>query len=147
MIPEAFYLVAAGGVAIAGLAGLGLGLAAGGRQARRELAAARASTAHLADQLHAAQAAAAKPAPYAIPGPYDIAMAFGPALAMSGRYETIGAAMAAAWFSVPEFYQARDEYLRDIAPLRFGLAQAARAAAGGGDPSLSPTEGGANDAA
>jgi hypothetical protein len=61
-------------------------------------------------------------APYAIPGPYDIAMAFGPAALASGRFENIGAAMAAAWFAIPEFYQARDQYLTQIAPAFYGVA-------------------------
>lgn len=57
---------------------------------------------------------------YKIPGPYDIAMAFGAAMVASGKCETIGAAMAQAWMAIPEFYQARDIYLRDMVPMIYG---------------------------
>lgn len=64
----------------------------------------------------------AQPAPYAIPGPYDIAMAFGAAALATGKYDSPGAAMTAAWMAVPEFYMARDSYLRDMAPMFFPAA-------------------------
>lgn len=51
------------------------------------------------------------PPAYKIPGPYDVAMASGPALMASGKYETPGAAWSAAWMSVPEFYIGRDAYI------------------------------------
>jgi hypothetical protein len=58
--------------------------------------------------------------PYKIPGPYEIALTIGAALAASGKYENPGAAMAAAWASVPEFYQARDQYLNETVPIFYG---------------------------
>jgi hypothetical protein len=69
------------------------------------------------------------PAPYHIPGPYEIALAFGAALASTGKYETPGAAMAAAWTSIPEFYMARDQYLGQVAPVVFKPQEAAGNAA------------------
>lgn len=70
------------------------------------------------DALWALREALMPPA-YHVPGPYEIAMTFGAALASTGQYATPGAAMAAAWMSVPEFYQARDAYLSEIVPLWF----------------------------
>lgn len=66
---------------------------------------------------------------YHVPGPYEIALAVGAALATSGRYDTPGAAMAAAWVSVPEFFAGRDLYLRDIVPILFPEAAAGQAKA------------------
>lgn len=60
------------------------------------------------------------PPSYKIPGPYDVAMASGPALMASGKYETPGAAWSAAWMNVPEFYIGRDAYLREGAALYTG---------------------------
>lgn len=60
------------------------------------------------------------PAPYKIPGPYEIALTFGTALAASGKYESPGAAMDAAWMAVPEFFQARDRYLTEMVPMFYG---------------------------
>lgn len=59
---------------------------------------------------------------YPIPGPYEIALQLGCALASTGRYETPGAAMHAAWTAVPEFFQGRDFYLRQIVPIVYGQA-------------------------
>lgn len=73
-----------------------------------------------ADQEHQQQQAAAKPK-YHVPGPYEIALALGCALATSGRFETPGAALTAAWMAIPEFYAGRDAYLRDLAPVIAGL--------------------------
>lgn len=75
----------------------------------------------LAVAMHRVPAAEVGPRPkYHIPGPYEIALAVGAALAASGRYETPGGAMAAAWASIPEFYFGRDMYLKEIAPAAFG---------------------------
>lgn len=57
---------------------------------------------------------------YKIPGPYEIAMAFGAANVASGKFENPGAAMASAWAAVPEFYQARDQYLNETVPIFYG---------------------------
>ena len=62
---------------------------------------------------------------YHVPGPYEIALQLGCALAGTGRYETPGAALQAAWMAVPEFYQGRDTYLRDIVPMFYGVSHAA----------------------
>lgn len=60
-----------------------------------------------------------KPA-YHIPGPYEIALTVGAALCSTGRYETPGAALAAAWTAVPEYFQGRDFYLGHIVPIMYG---------------------------
>lgn len=57
---------------------------------------------------------------YKVPGPYDIAMAFGPALLASGRFDNAEGAMAAAWFAVPAFYAGRDAYLAEMVPALYG---------------------------
>lgn len=71
----------------------------------------------------AAALAAALPA-YKIPGPYDIAMAFGAAAVMSGKYESIEAAMGAAWAAIPGFWNGRDLYQTQIGPMYFGASTA-----------------------
>ena len=75
-----------------------------------------ADAAGVRDQL----AAALKAPGYHIPGPYEIALTLGAALAGSGRFESPGAALQAAWFAVPEFYQARDRYLLEMVPVIYG---------------------------
>lgn len=75
---------------------------------------------HARDQPAAMRAALAAVAPaYHVPGPYEIALQVGAALAASGNYATPGAAMVAAWAAVPEFYQGRDFYLTEIAPVMY----------------------------
>lgn len=62
---------------------------------------------------------------YKIPGPYDIALAMGPAMAATGRFDTPGAAWVAAWGSIPEFYAGRDFFQKELAPILFGQHAAA----------------------
>lgn len=62
----------------------------------------------------------ANPPPYPIPGPYEIALAMGTSLAATGRFDTPGAAWAAAWASVPEFFAGRDYYLQELVPAIYG---------------------------
>lgn len=61
---------------------------------------------------------------YPIPGPYEIALQVGAALAATGRYETPGAALYAAWGAVPEFFSGRNFYLTQIVPALYGQAVA-----------------------
>lgn len=51
-------------------------------------------------------------AKYHTPGPQEIALAMGAALAASGKYETPGAALTAAWMAVPEYFTGRAEFLK-----------------------------------
>jgi len=59
---------------------------------------------------------------YHVPGPYEIALQVGASLAATGRYETPGAALYAAWGAVPEFFSGRDFYLSEIVPALYGQA-------------------------
>lgn len=53
------------------------------------------------------------------PKPDDLAVAFAAALMMTGKYESPGAAIHAAWAAVPEFYLGRKMYAEQIAPMFF----------------------------
>lgn len=56
------------------------------------------------------------------PAPDDIALRFASALLASGQYEDAAAAIARAWWLVPEFYIGRRVYVNQIAPLYFTTA-------------------------
>lgn len=63
--------------------------------------------------------------PYHIPGPYEIALAVGAALVTTGKYDTPGAALDAAWMAVPEYFTGRDRYLAEMVPMMRGMAASA----------------------
>lgn len=68
------------------------------------------------------------PASYYQPGPNEIALALGAGLAASGGYrENPGVVWGIAWASVPNFYLARDNYVKRIAPVIFATPAAAAA--------------------
>lgn len=62
---------------------------------------------------------------YHIPGPYEIALAVGAALATSGKYETPGAALEAAWMALPEYWTGRDRYMTEMVPMMAAMKAAA----------------------
>lgn len=65
-----------------------------------------------------------KPEAYApaIPSPYEVALAISSALIQTAKYENPDAAISAAWWAVPSYYQGAGEYNRVIAPaLLFGI--------------------------
>ena len=59
------------------------------------------------------------PAPTLPPSPDELAKSFAAALMTTGAYADERAAIKAAWWAVPAFYQGRHEYVTKIAPLYF----------------------------